>query len=168
MIFKNDNINYWIDKNESFNDLIKREELLKLSLNKWKDLLVQRYQNVIPTDLLKVLIAKIKHYDTSLNVNSFFVNNNKYWLDKNTRVGLMHLANCSDTDIQIVLKDKILTIPVDIAKNFLQELEVYAGKCYLETQKHLLAVQKLNTFEDIINYDYTKGYPKKIEFTWEQ
>jgi hypothetical protein len=39
----------------------------------------------------------------------------------------MHLANCSTDNIQLVLGDQILTIPVDAAKNFLQQLEVYAG-----------------------------------------
>jgi hypothetical protein len=31
----------------------------------------------------------------------------------------MHLANCSKDNIQLVLGDKILTIPVDKAKDFL-------------------------------------------------
>lgn len=169
MIFKHNNKNYWIDQNESFDDLLKRGELITLSLNTWKDLLSQRYQVIAPLDLLKVLYAKINHYDCSEAVNSFLIGGNKFWLDKNTRVGLMHLANCSKDNVELVLGNQVLNIPVDIAKNFLVELEVYAGKCYLQTQKHLLAIKALNTFEDIINYDYTKGYPEKISFNlWEQ
>lgn len=109
-----------------------------------------------------ILKAKINVYDHSTNVNSFIIEDNLYWLDKATRVGLMHLANCSENDIQLVLGDKILTFTPEFVKNFLAKLEVYAGQCYLQTQKHLIAVDKLNNVEDIINYDYTTGYPEKI------
>lgn len=109
-----------------------------------------------------ILKAKIGVYDCSEAVNSFKVGDKLYWLDKATRVGLMHLANCSTEDIQLVLGDEILTFSPEFVKEFLAKLEVYAGKCYLQTQKHLLAVQGLNTPEEIINYDYTTGYPDKI------
>lgn len=121
----------------------------------------------IPTNIKEYLEQKIKLYDKSESVNSFIINNSYYWLDKETRLGIMHLANCSKDNIQLVLGDKILTIPVDKAKDFLAQLEVYAGQCYLQTQKHLLAIKELKTIEDIINYDYTKGYPEKITFNYE-
>ena len=118
----------------------------------------------IPANLKNYLEQKINLYDTSIEVNSFLIGENKFWLDKATRVGLMHLANCSTDNIQLVLGEQILTIPVNAAKNFLQQLEVYAGQCYLQTQKHLIAIKDLKTIEDIVNYDYTKGYPEKIKF----
>ena len=74
----------------------------------------------------------------------------------------MHLANCSTDTLQLVLGNQILTIPVDMAKQFLAQLEVYAGKCYLQTQKHLLALKDLRTIDDIMNYDFTAGYPEKL------
>lgn len=164
MEFKYNNISYWISKQDTIADLLKRKDLISFPLSVWKDLLEQCYQRVNNSMLLKILKAKIDNYDISSEVNSFLINGNKFWLDKNTRVGLMHLANCSLDTVQLVLGDQILTIPVDIAKNFLQQLEVYAGQCYLQTQKHLLAIKELKTVEDIINYDYTKGYPEKITF----
>lgn len=109
-----------------------------------------------------ILKAKIREYDKSEHVNGFNMGDKIHWLDKATRVGLMHLANCSSDSLQLVLGDKVLTFPVDFAKAFLAKLEVYAGQCYLQTQKHLIAVDKLNNVEDIINYDYTTGYPEKI------
>ena len=109
-----------------------------------------------------ILEAKIKVYDSSEAVNSFLVGNQPFWLDKATRVGLMHLANCSTDALQLVLGDQVMTFPIDFAKDFLARLEVYAGQCYLQTQKHLLKVKELKTIEDIINYDYTTGYPEKI------
>ena len=109
-----------------------------------------------------ILKAKINLYDKSERVNSFIFQEKSLWLDKATRVGLMHLANCSTEDIQLILGDQILTFSPDFVKEFLTKLEVYAGKCYVQTQKHLIAVDTLKTPEEVINYDYTTGYPEKI------
>ena len=116
------------------------------------------YSHYYPT----ILTAKIKAYDSSDAVNSFLFKGQPMWLDKATRVGLMHLVNCSASDVQVVLADEILTFSVEKAKEFLTRLEVYAGQCYLQTQKHIQAVKELNNAEDLINYDYTTGYPEKI------
>lgn len=144
--------------------IVHNSEILSNHTMKELDELYKKYFGEYHHTYLRILQEKIKLYDTSDEVNSFLINGNKFWLDKNTRVGLMHLANCSTDNIQLVLGDQVLTIPVDVAKNFLQQLEVYAGQCYLQTQKHLLAIKELKTVEDIINYDYTKGYPEKIIF----
>ena len=109
-----------------------------------------------------ILKAKINLYDKSEAVNSFVYKDQNLWLDKATRVGLMHLANCSTEDIQLVLGDQVLTFSPEFTKEFLAKLEVYAGKCYVQTQKHLIAVNTLTNSEEMINYDYTTGYPEKI------
>lgn len=153
--------------NKSIEELITLEELKNLDLKNWDFLLTSLWGKTLYKHIIKVLRSKIEQYDSSEKVNSFLINGNKFWLDKTTRLGIMHLANCSKDNIQLVLGDKILTIPVDKAKDFLSQLEVYAGQCYLQTQKHLLAIKELRTIEDIINYDYTKGYPEKITFNYE-
>lgn len=109
-----------------------------------------------------ILSAKINLYDNSSEVNSFIFKGSPMWLDKATRVGLMHLVNCSSDKVQVVLENEIITFSKDEAKDFLTQLELYAGQCYLQTQKHLLAVKQLKTAEDFINYNYTTGYPDKI------
>lgn len=112
-----------------------------------------------------ILNAKINLYDKSEAINSFIFKGRSLWLDKATRVGLMHLANCSTEDVQLILGDQILTFSPDFVKEFLTKLEVYAGKCYVQTQKHLIAVDALKTPEEVINYDYTTGYPDKISLS---
>ena len=164
MEFKYNNISYWIADKDSLTDMLNRKDLISFPLSVWKQLLEKKYPHVNTSTLSTILEAQIKNYDTSDEVNSFLINGDKFWLDKATRVGLMHLANCSSDDLQLVLGDQVLTIAVDTAKAFLAQLEVYAGQCYLQTQKHLLAIKELKTIEDIINYDYTKGYPDKISF----
>lgn len=164
MEFKFNNISYWIADKDSVTDMLNRKDLTSFPLSVWKQLLEDKYGHSNIFTLITILEKKIKLYDASIEVNSFLIGENKFWLDKATRVGLMHLANCSTDNIQLVLGEQILTIPVDAAKNFLQQLEVYAGQCYLQTQKHLIAIKDLKTIEDIVNYDYTKGYPEKIKF----
>lgn len=162
--------NVFIGKNQKpysiseleINNVLNNDELLSLYSMSELDTLYKKYFGNYKAMYPHILIKKIKLYDSSDEVNSFIIGGQKFWLDKATRVGLMHLANCSTDDLQLVLGDKILIFPVEFAKNFLAKLEVYAGQCYLQTQKHLLAVKELKTLEDILNYDYTTGYPEKI------
>ena len=50
------------------------------------------------------------------------------------------------------------------AIQILYAIEVYASACYDNTQKHLTAVNILETIEDIENYNHRIGYPEKLEF----
>lgn len=142
--------------------IINNSELLEMYSMQEFDSLYKKYFGSYEYYYLRILEAKVKAYDNSNNVNSFLIGGEKYWLDKATRVGLMHLVNCSKDNVQLVLGDKILTFPIDFAKEFLAQLEIYAAQCYLQTQKHLIAIRELKSIEDIINYDYTSGYPEKI------
>lgn len=116
----------------------------------------------IPSNFSEYVVKKIKEYDKSADVNSFYYNGNTYWFDKNTRLGLMNLLSCGEDSIQVVLGDEIVKFDSNKFKSFLKDLEVYAGKCYIATAKHINSVQKLEKLEDTINYDYTLGYPDKI------
>lgn len=153
---------YIIYKGESLKTLLQNQELLSLPLNIWKEIFEKKDGICYYGLMYKVLQEKIKYYDTSLDVNSFYYNDKQYWYDKNTRVGLQNLANCSSENITLILDDNILELNLDKAKQFLSQLEVYAGKCYINTAKHLKSIKDLKTIEDLINYDYTSGYPSKI------
>lgn len=158
----NKNKIYNLSSSTNIQELLNNSIYDDLTMNDWKILMLETYGTIINSVLFKVINHKIKQYDISQNVNSFIYNNKEYWLDKATRVGLMNLINCSKDNIQLVLGDEILELDLDKARNFLAELEVYASKCYVNTQKHLNATKKLLQIEDIINYDYTTGYPEKI------
>ena len=112
--------------------------------------------------LITILIALIKHYDKSINVNSFYYKDKQEWLDKNTRLGLQNLINSGADNITIQLKDSIVDIKAAKLKEFLNQLEVYAGKCFSVTAKHLEDIKQLNTVDNLINYDFKSGYPLKI------
>lgn len=153
---------YVINKGESLKSLLTHKELLTLPLKVWKDIFEQKDGVCYFNMMLQVLQATIETYDKSSSVNSFYYNNKEYWLDKSTRVGLQTLANSSSDSMSLVLGSNIIELELSKAKEFLSQLEVYAGKCYINTTKHLLAIKNLKTIEDIIKYDYTSGYPDKI------
>lgn len=153
---------YVINKDDSLKTLLTHEELLRLPLSVWKELFELKDGVCYFKLMLPVLEAVITAYDKSYKVNSFYYKGKEYWLDKATRVGLQNLANCSSENMSLVLGSEIIELPVDKVKEFLAQLEVYAGKCYLNTTQHLLAIKELRTVEDVVNYDYTSGYPNKI------
>ena len=153
---------YFINKTDTLKSMLSREELLQLPMKTWVELLNLKDGRYYLSTLLTIIVALIKAYDKSSNVNSFYYKGKEYWLDKNTRVGLQNLANCSSDNMSLVLEDTIVELSIDKAKSFLSKLEEYAGKCYINTTKHLLAIKDFKTVEDVINYDYTTGYPDKI------
>lgn len=151
-----------IDKNLSLNNMLEREDLLALPLSKWKELLIEKDGAYFDFQLKEILLAKLNAYNKSTEVNSFYYGEDKEWLDKNTRVGLQNLINCGAGTITLQLKKELLDISAEELKSFLNKLEVYAGKCFATTAKHQQAISQLYSTEDLIKYDYTANYPKKI------
>ena len=122
----------------------------------WKDLYG------IPKNIKDILKKKIELYSSSSNINSFIYEGKEYWLDKNDRTSLWNLSNSSLGNLEIVIGDDIINISSLKLKAFLLKLELYAYKCFVNTFKHLKAAKNLDKLEDIINYDYTTGYPEKV------
>lgn len=117
----------------------------------------------------KEIIRKIDEYDTSVNVNSFKLNGVDVWLSKDTRVGLMNsisIEKASGKEQSILWFNNIyVTVNCDSAIQMLSALELYAINCYNKTAEHKVNVQNLSSIEEVYNYDYTQGYPSKLEFT---
>lgn len=57
-------------------------------------------------------------------------------------------------------------LPVSIAMQLLYAIEIYASKCYDQTQYHIAEVLKLDSLEEVKEYDYTVGYPEILQFTF--
>ena len=153
---------YFVNKLDTLKSMLSREELLQLPMSAWIEILKLKDGRYYLGTLLTILTALIKTYDKSSKVNSFYYNGKEYWLDKNTRMGLMNLAKCNPHKVNLVLSDAIVELTPEKTIEFLSQLEIYAGECYLNTAKHLLTIKDLKTVEDVINYDYTSGYPDKI------
>ena len=117
----------------------------------------------------KEVIRKIDEYDTSVNVNSFKLNGVDVWLSKDTRVGLMNsisIEKAAGKEQSVLWFNNIcVTVNCDSAIQMLSALELYALDCYNKTAEHKANVQNLSSIEEVHNYDYTQGYPSKLEFT---
>lgn len=117
----------------------------------------------------KEIIRKIDEYDTSVNVNSFKLNGVDVWLSKDTRVGLMNSISIEKAagkeESVLWLNGICITINCDAAVQMLSSLELYALACYNKTAEHKLAVSQLTDVSKVKAYDYTAGYPDKLNIT---
>lgn len=118
---------------------------------------------------IKAKLEEITKYDVSTNVNGFLYNGNTYWLDKDTRVGLMNstkiLKDTGETTTTLWLDDLHVTFSVDDLIQMLSDLEVYALTCYNITAQHKATVRGLATIEEVENFDITADYPQKLDFS---
>ena len=111
---------------------------------------------------------ELKDYDSSREVNEFFIGDTVVWLDKSTRAGLMlrfQAEQAAQRDITTLwYEGQQFTLPLSQAIAMLYAVEVYASACYDNTQRHLANIDSLQSIEDVEAYDYTTGYPAKLEF----
>lgn len=116
----------------------------------------------------KEVLDKISAYDISRNVNEFYANDISFWIPRETRVSLQNST-------EILLKNGIETttlwegvikfdIQCETLLQMLDALEIYALKCFNITAEHKANIMKMETIEEIENYDYTVGYPEKLKF----
>lgn len=162
--------NYWIlldEKQIQFkedNPKATVEEVINCKLNDpYKPQSLQEAKNI--------KISKIIEYDVSSNVNSFKLNGMNVWLDKDTRVGLMNSTQIEKAagheTTTLWLGSISLTINCDLAIQLLSSLELYALECFNKTAEHKAMVQSLESIEEVEAYDYTAGYPEKLNLSTE-
>lgn len=118
-----------------------------------------------------MLKTKIEMYDGSQHVNSFTIGGYPTWLDKATRVGLKlrFEAEIRMGKQQTTLWQDGKSFPLPLvgdttALDMLDGIELYASSCYDVTQMHLANIENLVSVEEIKAYDYTLGYPEKLNF----
>ena len=115
----------------------------------------------------KAVVAEIEAYDASSAVNGFTLNGSLVWLDKATRVGLMNSTNIAKASgsatTTLWLGGARMVVPCDKAIQLLSALEMYALGCFNVTASHKAAVEALTTIDEVLAYDYTKGYPEQLK-----
>lgn len=120
-------------------------------------------------EIKELLLSLQAEYDNSTEVNSFYLNGKRVWLDKATRVGLVNSLNLEKstgkTDTILWFNNISVTIDIDKALQLLSIVEMYAKECYNNTHQHYSDITKLETLEDCLLFDITSGYPNilKIE-----
>lgn len=113
-------------------------------------------------------INDILKYDSSPEVNGFYLNNELVWLSKDMRVGLVNSTtiekNAGIQETTLWFEGRSLVIGVNDVLEMLSVLEIYAKQCYNKTQEHIAEVNDLEDVKDVDDYDYTVGYPEKLHF----
>lgn len=139
----------------------------KIENNKLK--IYTHKESIFNIDTLKQeMQSRIDAYDTSSAVNGFYLNDKELWADKVTRMGLVNAAQAAkalgNETVSFGIQGFSLTLPCDQCIQMLYALEMYALACYNVTLNHKNTVDSLDNIEDIDAYDYTVGYPTKLNF----
>ena len=128
-------------------------------------------EDEVIAELKKLKNDEITKYDTSSNVNVFSLNGVDVWLDRDTRVSLMNSTtiakNMGQENTILWLGTVKITVKCDQAIQLLSALEMYALSCFNKTAEHKKNVEALSTINEIVSYDYTVGYPEKLNLVTE-
>ena len=109
-----------------------------------------------------IKIAELNQFDASAAVRTFYVRQTPVWLSPNRRNNFR--SYCKSLDSGQTVPFKGMTIPADTALTMLARVERYAGDTTIVTEGHAAAINALATIEAVEAYDFTEGYPDKLEF----
>lgn len=107
---------------------------------------------------------EIRRYDSSDEVNGFFMGENVMWLTPDVRDNYINtLQGAQRLGIETVT---FMGIDITPAQGIaiLDIINVYAMQCVAVTEHHLAAVDQLMDIDAINNYDHTLGYPERLRF----
>lgn len=126
-------------------------------------------------EIMTLAEAKIKRinelmvYDSSPSVNQFYLNGTPEWFPLERRLGLMaslEIAIKNEVEsIPFVVGGSSVEIPPTVALPMIQKLHLqYADVCFIITQTHKANIEALATAKEVLEYDFTIGYPEKLNF----
>ena len=115
----------------------------------------------------KMVLEQIDKYDTSPSVNSFVLDGQRVWLDFELRdrvyQGNERLKNVGREETTLWFGDKCYNMSIEQAQSIISHIEAYAKDCYNATAQHKANVSAMETVEEVLGYDYTKGYPEQLK-----
>ena len=113
-------------------------------------------------------IAQIENYDASSEVEEFLINDNPMWLGHELRQQIRTSADAYEAlgaeTMTKVFNGMEFTFSIPMWKQMLNALEVYAAEALNTTERHKNAISAMTNIQDVIDYDYTTGYPLKLSF----
>jgi hypothetical protein len=144
------------------------EQLLENGFTKYEPPVYEPTEEELLENKRGEILKNIDEYDTSDNVNSFTIGNQTMWLtfeDRSRIKASLEAYEASGAETMTKwFGDAEYTFPISTWKQMLVALEVYASEAFNVTQSHKAAVNALDTIEALENYDYTTGYPTKLNF----
>jgi hypothetical protein len=121
------------------------------------------------------MINRIMDFDNSDEVNNCYINYQgqqiSYWADKQERsvlkTAIQDCITLGRENYRLDLRDLDVSIELncELLLQMLASLEVYAIDCYNVTTDHLFNIKKIETLEELHQYDYRAGYPEKLVFS---
>lgn len=137
----------------------------------------QVYQEPEPTNAEKLIraknekLAQISAYDSSDSVEQFVINGVPMWLGHELRQQIRTSADAYEatgsTEMTKIFNGTEFTFPIPVWRQMLNALEVYAAEALNTTERHKNTVMAMTRRKDVEDYDYTVGYPEKLEFNGE-
>lgn len=153
-------------ENSLFSGIPTEEQLSGWGFEEWVE------PTPTPAELLERAKAnKIKdlmEYDSSSNVNSFTIGGQTMWLTVNERQQIATQIAANEAIGRETMTRWFggisYTFALGVWQQMLVALEVYAGDALNVTESHKAAINTLESVESVNEYDYTTGYPTKLEF----
>lgn len=116
-------------------------------------------------------LMDIDSYDSSDDVNLFYLAGQPMWLDAQTRqtlrISIESYAAMGMENATKWFSGHQFTFPTSAWLQMLNALEVYAAEALNVTEAHKAAVLAMDNIEDVEAYDITTGYPEKLNLTTE-
>ena len=138
------------------------------------DIELRKLDGTEPTQAELLALAKgkkdgdITAFDNSANVNSFIIGGLPMWLGWELRArlkaSLEAIEAAGGTEMTKGFGGVDYTFSVEQWAAMINAVENYAGQCQKVTEGHRAAVNALATIAEVEAYDYTVGYPPKINF----
>ena len=135
---------------------------------------LKKLNGIEPTaeELLQIAKSKkqsdITEHDNSANVNSFIIGGLPMWLGFELRSRLKASLDAIEAAGQESMTKSFGGIDYTFTtaqwRAMVNAVENYAGQCQIVTEAHRHAVDALTTVKKVEAYDYTQGYPEKINF----
>ena len=145
----------------------------------WIEHVVEPQQEPTEEELLNLekerMINLIMDFDNSDKVNNCYINYQgqriSYWANKQERsvlkTAIQDCITFGRENYRLDLRELGVSIELncELLLQMLTSLEVYAIDCYNVTTDHLFNIKKIETLEELNQYDYRIGYPEKLVFS---
>lgn len=113
-------------------------------------------------------LMQIDVYDSSSNVEEFTINGTPMWLGHELRQQIRTSADAYEAagyeNMTKVFNGTEFTFPIALWRQMLNALEIYAAEALNTTERHKNNIMQMDNVQDVIDYDYTTGYPLKLVF----
>lgn len=141
------------------------EEVLNTELNQWQQPSIEQHIS----DLKYRKLSELQRYDNSPAVNEFTINGKlRTWFTPEERSNYKNSIDSAKLlgvdNLQLLIRNQVIELATDKAAQLLAMIQLYADSCYMVTKQHEAAINALENVNDIEDYDFTVGYPKKLNF----